>query len=317
MPLTPGSKLGPYEILSAIGAGGMGEVYRAKDTRLDRTVAVKILLGHVADRTDARERFEREARAVSSLNHPNICTLYDVGTHDGLAYLVMEHLEGETLATRLEKGALSADQTISIAIEIASAMRAVEGGGVVHRDLKPGNILVTKSGVKLLDFGLAKMESAIAALPEQADTLTQEGVITGTLQYMAPEQLEGQKADARADIFAFGAVLYEMVSGRRAFEGSSAASVIAKIVGGQSESLEQLPHGLDHVVKRCLAKDREERWQSVADIKHELEWLAEGRDAVAPGTPARAAPAIANGPVWPRCAWIRRTLRAHRANAGA
>src|SRR2546426_92870 len=261
MAIAPGTCLGPYEIVSHIGAGGMGEVWKARDTRLDRTVAIKVASEKFS------ERFEREARAVAALNHPHICTLHDVGPN----YLVMEYIDGRPL-----KGPMPVAEALRLAAQIADALDAAHRKGIVHRDLKPGNILVAKSGVKLLDFGLAKMEPDVAALPEQAETLTQEGVITGTLQYIAPEQLEGKKADARADIFAFGAVLYEMVTGRRAFEGSSSASVIAKIVGGQSGSLEQLPRGLDHVVKGCLAKDREDRWQSVADIKRQLEWLAEG-----------------------------------------
>jgi len=283
--------LGPYEILSAIGAGGMGEVYRAKDTRLDRTVAVKILLGHVAERTEARERFEREARTISSLNHPNICTLFDVGTHEGLAYLVMEHLEGETLASRLEKGALSVDQALKISIEIASALDRAHRSGVVHRDLKPGNIILTKSGAKLLDFGLAKLtasEPAPAAAPgarlstlrtEHKD-LTAEGTILGTFQYMAPEQLEGKEADARTDVFAFGAVVYEMATGRRAFTGKSQASLIASILAAEPPSISSIqpmtPPALDRLVKRCLAKEPDERWQSAADLASELRWVAEG-----------------------------------------
>jgi len=299
MPLTPGSKLGPYEILSAIGAGGMGEVYRAKDTRLDRTVAVKILLGHVADRTDARERFEREARAVSSLNHPNICTLYDVGTHDGLAYLVMEHLEGETLATRLEKGALSPDQTVKIGIEIASALDRAHRSGVVHRDLKPGNIILTKTGAKLLDFGLAKLKASdstsgeaqvagLSTLRTEHKDLTAEGTIMGTFQYMAPEQLEGKETDARSDIFALGAVIYEMATGRRAFAGKSQASLIAAILAAEPPSISSIqpmtPPALDRLVKRCLAKEPDDRWQSAGDLASELKWIGEGGSQV--GIPA-------------------------------
>src|SRR5947209_10942718 len=269
MAIAPGTCLGPYEIVSHIGAGGMGEVWKARDTRLDRTVAIKVASEKFS------EHFDREARAVAALNHPHICTPQDVGPN----YLVMEYIDGRPL-----KGLMLVAEALRLAIQIADALDAAHRKGIVHRDLKPGNILVTKSGVKLLDFGLAKMEPEMAVLPEHAETLTQQGVITGTLQYMAPEQLEGKKADARADIFAFGAVLYEMVTGRRAFEGSSSASVIAKIVGGQSGSLEQLPRGLDHVVKGCLAKDREERWQSAVDVKRELEWLAEDRipDVAAP-----------------------------------
>src|SRR5262250_537134 len=236
MPVRSSQRLGPYEILSAIGAGGMGEVYRARDTRLDRTVAIKVLPAHLADKPDLRERFEREARTIASLNHPHICTLYDIGHQDGIVYLVMEYLEGETLAERLKKGPLPIEQVLKCAIEIADALDKAHRKGITHRDLKPSNIMVTKSGAKLLDFGLAKLrqEASASGVPlSQLSTkgsITEQGVILGTVQYMAPEQVEGKEADARTDIFAFGAVVYEMATGKKAFEGQTQASLIAKIL---------------------------------------------------------------------------------------
>jgi serine/threonine protein kinase len=235
MHLTSGSKLGPYEIVSPLGAGGMGEVYKARDTRLDRIVAIKVLPSHLSDDAERRQRFEREARAVSKLNHPHICTLYDIGQQDGVDYLVMEYLEGETVAERLAKGALPLEQALRYAVEMADALDKAHRQGLVHRDLKPGNIMLTKSGAKLLDFGLAKQMEApeasmLSALSTKQKPLTDDGVIPGTLQYMAPEQLEGKEADTRTDIFAFGMVVYEMVTGRRAFEGKSPASLIASIL---------------------------------------------------------------------------------------
>src|ERR1700747_785571 len=237
MAIQTGQRLGPYEILSAIGAGGMGEVYRARDTRLERIVAIKILRDHLADRAELRERFEREARTVASLNHPHICTLHDIGRQDGTEYLVMEYLEGETLAERLKKGPLLLEQVLQYAIEIADALDKAHRKGVTHRDLKPGNIMLTKSGTKLLDFGLAKLKQEVAPanvqlsqLPTANDPLTAQGTIVGTLQYMAPEQLEGKEVDSRTDIFAFGTVVYEMATGKRAFDGKSQASVIAAIL---------------------------------------------------------------------------------------
>src|SRR4029077_7591198 len=222
MAIPPGTRLGPYEILSAIGAGGMGEVYRARDTRLDRIVAVKILPDHLADRAELRERFEREARTIASLNHPHICTLFDIGQQDGIDFLVMEYLEGETLAERLKKGPLPLGQVLPYAIEIADALDKAHRKGITHRDLKPGNIMLTKSGTKLLDFGLAKLRqdaapaTPLSQLPTASDPLTQQRIIVGTLQYMAPEQLEGGEVDPRTDIFAFGAVVYETATGKRA-----------------------------------------------------------------------------------------------------
>ena len=284
MPLPAGTKLGPHEIADQLGAGGMGEVYRATDTRLDRTVAIKVLPEHLADRAGLRERFEREAKAVSSLNHPHICTLFDVGEQDGIHYLVMEYVDGETLQQRLEKGRLPLDQALEYAIQIADALDKAHRQGVVHRDLKPGNIMITKSGTKLLDFGLAKLKgdagevSPLSQMPTQdaSAPLTAEGTILGTLQYMAPEQLEGKEADARTDIFAFGAVVYEMVTGKKAFEGASQASLIAAILEHQPQGMSELqtatPPSLDHIVSTCLHKDRDLRWQTATDLSREVKW---------------------------------------------
>src|SRR5712672_2003867 len=223
MPLTPGQRLGPYEILAPLGAGGMGEVYRARDTRLDRDVAVKVLPAHLSAHPEIRARFEREAKAVSSLNHPNICTLYDVGLEDGTAFLVMELIEGETLAARLAKGALPQADLLRYATQIADALDRAHRSGIVHRDLKPGNIMITRSGAKLLDFGLAKAAAPLApgatltTAVTRTTPVTQQGTIVGTFQYMSPEQIEGKELEGRSDIFSFGAVLYEMVTGQRAF----------------------------------------------------------------------------------------------------
>jgi serine/threonine protein kinase/Tol biopolymer transport system component len=289
-----GKRLGPYEILSNIGAGGMGEVYRAKDTRLDRIVAIKVLPPHLADRAELRERFEREAKAISSLNHPHICTLYDVGRQDGIDYLVMEYVEGETLAARLTKGPLPLDQVLQYAIEIADALDKAHRKGVTHRDLKPGNIMLTKSSSKLLDFGLAKLQEGVAPatplsrLPTGKDPITAKGTILGTLQYKALEQLEGKEADARTDIFAFGVVVYEMATGKKAFEGKSQASVISAIMSSDPQPMSSLqpmtPPALDRVVKRCLAKEPDDRWQTARDLEAELKWIAEGGSQT--GTPA-------------------------------
>src|SRR5216683_2131271 len=298
MAILPGRRLGPYEILSSIGAGGMGEVYRARDTRLDRVVAIKVLPTHLADRSELRERFEREARTIASLNHPHICTLFDIGQQDGVDYLVMEYLEGETLAQRLLKGALPLEQVMQYAIEISDALDKAHRKGVTPRDLKPGNIMLTKTGTKLLDFGLAKLKQEAAPanvqlsqLPTASDPLTAKGTIVGTLQYMAPEQLEGKEVDARTDIFPFGAIVYEMATGKRAFEGKSQASVIGAILKDDPPSITSLqpmtPPALDRVVKRCLAKDRDERWQTARDLDVELKWIAEG------GSQATLAPTAA------------------------
>jgi hypothetical protein len=269
----------------------MGEVYRARDTRLDRTVAIKILPDHLADRAELRERFEREARTVGSLNHSHICTLHDIGRQDGTDYLVMEYLEGETLAQRLTKGPLPLDQVLRYAIEIADALDKAHRKGITHRDLKPGNIMLTKSGTKLLDFGLAKLKQEVAPanvqlsqLPTAGDPLTAQGTIVGTLQYMAPEQLEDKEVDARTDIFAFGTVVYEMATGKKAFEGKSQASLIAKILETDPPPISSLqpmtPPALDRLVKKCLAKEPEKRWQAASDVCDELKWIAEGGSQV-------------------------------------
>ena len=286
MGLTSGTKLGPYEIIAPLGAGGMGEVYRARDTRLDRIVAIKVLPEHLADRVDLRERFEREAHTIASLNHSHICSIYDVGHQNGTDYLVMEYLEGETLAQRLQKGPLTPEHLLQYAIQIADALDKAHRRGITHRDLKPGNIMLTKSGAKLLTFGLAKLKPpttpsdvTLSALPALQDSITGERSILGTLQYMAPEQLEAKEVDARTDIFAFGAVLYEMATGKKAFDGKSQASLIAKILETDpppiSSLLPMTPPGLDRIVKSCLAKEPEERWQNAADLARELKWIAD------------------------------------------
>jgi Tol biopolymer transport system component len=308
VPILSGKRLGPYEILSSIGAGGMGEVYRAKDTRLDRIVAIKILPDHLADRAELRERFEREARTIASLNHPHICTLHDIGHQDGTDYLVMEYVEGETLAARLLKGPLPLDQVLRNAIEIADALDKAHRKGITHRDLKPSNIMLTKSGSKLLDFGLAKLRedaapaTPLSQLPTGKDPITAQGTILGTLQYMAPEQLEGKEADARTDIFAFGVVVYEMATGKKAFEGKSQASVISAIMSSDPQPMSSLqpmtPPALDRVVRTCLVKDPDERWQSASDLKRELKCIAESGSQV--GIPAGAAQRKTS---WQRLAW--------------
>ncbi len=311
MALSPGTRLGPYEIVAPIGAGGMGEVYKARDTRLDRSVAIKVLPPEVSADADRRARFEREAKTVAGLNHPHICTLHDVGrdvptdqagrrgaegspASVAVDYLVMELLGGETLADRLERGALPLKQALAVATEIADALAAAHRQGVTHRDLKPANVMLTKSGAKLLDFGLAKLSghgerpaaASLASAPTEMRPLTSEGTIVGTLQYMAPEQVEGKAADARTDLWALGAILYEMLTGKRAFEGASAASLITAIMSAQPPTLATLqpltPAGVDRLVRRCLAKDPDERWQSAHDVADELRWMREGSGASAP-----------------------------------
>ena len=283
--LAPGTPLGVYEVVAPLGAGGMGEVYKAKDTRLDRLVAIKILPTHVSSDPALRERFEREARTVAALNHPHICTLHDVGHQDGTDFLVMEYLDGETLERRLSKGSVPLDQTLTIATQIGNALAAAHRAGIVHRDLKPGNIMLTKSGAKLLDFGLAKMTPAVVAAsglsmaPTGVTPVTIQGTILGTLHYMAPEQVEGGEVDCRTDIFAFGAVLYEMVSGNKAFDGKTQASIIAGILERKPAPLAAkavVPPVLDHIVTRCLAKNPDARWQTASDLAKELEWVATG-----------------------------------------
>lgn len=289
MQLSSGTRLGPYRVDAAIGVGGMGEVYRATDTRLDRSVAIKVLTGELAADPMLHARFEREAKAISSLNHSNICALYDVGEaklSEGapLQYLVMEYLDGETLETRIGKGALPVEQVLRIGIEIADALDKAHRRGIVHRDLKPGNVMLTKSGAKLLDFGLARTSGEYVEASVDGATamrpLTREGTLVGTYQYMSPEQLEGNAADARSDLFALGAMLYEMLTGRRAFDGKSRASIIASILAGEitpiSEIKPLVPPALDRVVRVCLAKDPDERWQTAHDVMLQLRWVAEG-----------------------------------------
>jgi serine/threonine protein kinase len=285
MSLAAGTRLGPYEVLGLIGAGGMGEVYKAKDTRLDRTVAIKLLPAGISADPDRRARFEREARAIAGVVHPHICTLHDFSEHAGSMFLVMEHLDGETLAERLKKGPLPIDQVLTIATDIADALAVAHRHGIIHRDLKPANLMLTKAGTKLLDFGLAKLtdygkQAGVAHMvsaPTRSVSLTAEGEIVGTLQYMAPEQLEGWETDARADIFAFGAVVYEMATGRKAFEGKSKASLIAAILEHDPPPISTIQPLtsplLDHLVKTCIAKDRDERWQSAGDMARNLRWI--------------------------------------------
>jgi serine/threonine protein kinase len=317
MSLTSGTRLGPYEIQSPLGAGGMGEVYRARDTRLDRTVAIKVLPSHLSADPELKLRFDREAKAISALQHPNICTLHDVGSQDGVDFLVMEYLEGQTLADRLVKGALPLDQVWKIGAEIAEALEKAHRQGIIHRDLKPGNIMLTKSGAKLMDFGLAKPSlaalSAATPLAQSTPTmsmehlsapaapLTQQGAVLGTWQYIAPEVLQGREADARSDIFALGVVLYEMATGQHAFEGKTAASVIGSILERDPPPIDSIrpatPPAFDAVVKTCLAKDPEERWQSAHDVKVQLRWL--GTEAAKAGPSENAKPVR-----HPRIAWL-------------
>jgi eukaryotic-like serine/threonine-protein kinase len=312
MLLPRGTRLGPYEIQSTIGAGGMGEVYRARDTRLDRTGAIKILPENLTGTPELHHRFEREARAISGLNHPHICTLHDIGHQDGIDFLVMEYLEGETLAKRLERGSLSAQELSRIATEIADALDRAHRQGVIHRDLKPGNIMLTKAGTKLLDFGLAKTALApvggeLSSSPTLSQPLTECGTLVGTLQYMSPEQLEGKEADARSDIFAFGGVLYEMATGRKAFEGNSQASLIAAILEREPPPISSLqpcfPPALEHVVRTCLCKDPDERWQTAHDVLLQLKWICEAGSQA--GLPV---PVIARGRFRQNLGWLAAAL---------
>jgi Tol biopolymer transport system component/predicted Ser/Thr protein kinase len=292
MSLAAGTWLGRYEILGLIGAGGMGEVYKGRDTRLDRTVAIKVLPPHVATDPHRRARFEREARTVAALNHPHICQLFDVGHDDGADFLVLEYLDGQTLKQRLQSGALPLAQAVRCAIEVADALAKAHRLGILHRDLKPGNIMLTIAGTKLLDFGLAKLKPTDTSQVDDVTTsasLTQHGAIFGTLQYMAPEQLEAKEADTRSDLFAFGAVFYEMLTGRKAFRTSTQAGLIAEILRGDPPGLEQPELApFANLLKRCLAKDRDERWESAADLKQVLEWTAgssaSGAKQAAPST---------------------------------
>jgi serine/threonine protein kinase/Tol biopolymer transport system component len=329
MKLTSGSRLGPYEILSPIGAGGMGEVYRAKDTRLDRTVAIKVLPLHLSSDPELKQRMEREAKAISALQHANICTLHDIGVQDGTNFLVMEYLEGQTLAERLAKGPLPLDQVLRISTEIAQALAKAHQQGIIHRDLKPANIMLTKAGAKLMDFGLAKPGASgvsrgvsslspatqtmnLASLTAAASPLTQKGSIVGTFQYIAPEVLQGAEADARSDLFAFGCILYEMVTGRRAFEGKSQLSVFTAILEKDPEpilaSQPLSPPMLDRVIRACLAKDPADRYQSAHDLAMDLRWMADG----ASSEPAESSPK--SGKAW--AAWLAPLLLAFIALAG-
>src|ERR1039458_7849646 len=293
MALTPGTKLGPYEILSSLGAGGMGEVYRARDSRLERDVAIKVLPSHLSQSPDLRARFEREAKAISGLQHPNICVLYDVGRQDGVDFLVMEYLEGETLDMRLSRKPMMPDETLRIGIEVADALEKAHRSGIVHRDLKPGNVMLTKGGAKLMDFGLAKLQavvtgpasgtpafSAVATLPNMASPITVAGTIVGTVQYMSPEQIQGKEADARSDIFAFGAMIYEMLTGKRAFDGKSQLSVASAVLEKDPDSISAAqpltPPALEHVVRICLEKDPDQRFQNAHDLKLQLQWITAG-----------------------------------------
>ena len=288
MPLSPGERLGPYEVLGPIGAGGMGEVYRARDTRLDRTVALKVLPAELAADPALKARFEREARAISALAHPHICTLHDVGEQDGRTFLVMEHLVGETLAERLKKGPLPLEEALEFATQMADALSAAHRQGVIHRDLKPANVMLTKTGARLLDFGLARLTAhgerpageSLTSAPTEPQPLTGQGTIMGTLPYMAPEQVEGKPADARTDLWSLGTILYEMLTGERPFQAESATSLIGAILERTpspiSERQPLTPPSLDRLVRRCLAKDSDDRWDTAHDVADELRWVAEG-----------------------------------------
>ena len=281
MSLTAGTRLGVYEITALIGAGGMGEVYRARDERLERTVAIKVLPQASSADAERRERFRREALALSRLSHPNVCAIHDIGTEDGIDYLVMELLDGETLAERLERGPLAFRAALDIALQIAGALDKTHRMGLAHRDLKPSNIMLTRAGAKLLDFGLARFALAGGEPSSQtvSDALTAHGGLLGTFRYMSPEALEGRNADARSDIFSFGAVLYEMVTGRRAFGGDSPASVIGAILKDDAPSILGVDSSasvqLDRIIRTCLSKDPDDRWQSAHDVRLELQWAAE------------------------------------------
>ena len=313
MPFDPGTRVGPYEIVAPLGKGGMGEVYRARDTRLDRTVAIKVLSGALVADAESRRRFEHEARAIAALNDPHICTIHDVGRQGDLDYLVLEYLEGETLAERLRRSpGLSLDAALAMAIQIGDALDRAHRAGIVHRDLKPGNVMLVREGgasneprVKLLDFGLAArtaaarpqaLDASVAVTMPPSLVTTQSSFTTGasgfgTVQYMAPEQLDGDAGDHRADIFAFGCVLYEMLAGRKAFEGGSAVTVIAAIMSSEPPPvpvLQELPL-LDRLLRRCLEKDRERRWQSIRDVTSELRWIA-SRPAAAVNAAGAAPP---------------------------
>src|SRR3954463_348597 len=291
MSLTAGTRLGAYEIVGQIGAGGMGEVYRARDTRLERTVAIKVLNSQLVASAELRARFEREAKVISQLQHPHICVLHDVGSENGTEYLVMEYLDGEALAEKVKRGPLPTTELLKIAIEVADALSRAHKSGIIHRDLKPGNVMLTKSGAKLLDFGLAKpiaatasaagvgssasIFAAAATMTSPASPLSSAGTVIGTVQYMAPEQIQGQEADARSDVFAFGVVLYEMATGKRAFEGKTQSSIVGQILAVDPPPIASLqpmsPPALSRLVQTCLAKDPDERFQTIHDVKLRLQ----------------------------------------------
>ena len=296
MRLQPGKRLGPYEIAAEVGGGGMGLVYRARDTRLNRTVAIKVLADDIASDRNACLRFEREARIVASLNHPRVCQLFDVGHHEGSPYLLMEFIDGESLGQRLGRGPLPRDQLLRFGAQIAEALDAAHRRGIIHRDLKPGNIMLARDGVKVLDFGIAKIlepdtePDGAAELP-----LTREGAFVGTPHYIAPEVLEGRPVDCRADIFSFGAVLYEMASGRRAFDANSRAAIMVAVLKRDPDPIPDLPPQIDRVVRRCLAKDPEDRWQTARDLADELRWMSTSgsqSELHRPPTPPSRAPRI-------------------------
>jgi len=308
MALEPGTRLGPYEIIAPLGAGGMGEVYRARDSRLDRSVAIKVLPAHLSENSEVRSRFEREARAVSQLAHPNICVLHDVGREGSTDYIVMEHLEGETLAQRLTRGPLPTDELLAVGGQIADALDKAHRAGIVHRDLKPANIMLTRSGAKLLDFGLARTTGLaqqvtdLTSSPTVAQALTTEGTILGTFHYMAPEQLEGGEADARADLWALGCVLFEMATARRVFDGRSQASLIAAILEKAPPSITETqplaPPALDRLVRALLAKDPEQRMQTAHDARLQLQWIAEGGSQAGVPAPVAARRRQREGIAW-------------------
>jgi eukaryotic-like serine/threonine-protein kinase len=322
MPLSVGTILGHYEIVAPLGAGGMGEVYRATDRRLDRTVAIKILPASIAADPASKQRFEREAKTISSLNHPNICVLHDIGHQDGLDYIVMECVEGESLAKRLEKGPLPLEQTLKIGAQIADALDKAHRSGIVHRDLKPGNIMLTPSGAKLLDFGLAKQTSPIATLATMTSAsphspITQQGTIVGTFQYMSPEQVQGQELDGRSDIFSLGAVLYEMLAGKRAFQGKTQLSVASAILESEPAPINSIkpltPVNLDRAIRRSLAKDRDDRWQTARDFSSELKWIGEssGQTPIsATAVASRKTPLRRNALPWLLCGLLAAALLA-------
>jgi Tol biopolymer transport system component len=314
MSLAPGSRLGPYEILSPLGAGGMGEVFRARDSRLGREVAIKVLPEHLGSSPEVRARFEREAKTASSLNHPHICVVYDVGREGDTDYLVMELVDGETLSARLARGPLPVAEVLRIGVQVGDALEKAHRAGVIHRDLKPGNIMLTRSGAKLIDFGLARATGldgarasssilGVSQSPTMAQPLTAEGSIVGTFQYMSPEQLEGREADVRSDLWSFGCVLYEMATGRRAFDGRSQASLISSIMKDEPRPIPELapltPPALDRAVRTCLAKDPDERWQTAGDLRRELQWILNAGSQA--GVPAAVASRRRNTE---RVAWV-------------